>query len=131
MTEQQTAGAAGAERPIMFRDRELWVKFPTEEQIVVFGRTLRSLQSAEVQNWNGPQVLKALDRVMRIVTSVLVNQVDVDWVEDEMLDGRLKLPEACEITTAAIKAFEAEPANRAEKRAAAPRKRAARRKADA
>lgn len=132
MTEQQQEGApAGSERPIMFRGREMWVKFPSEEQIVVYSRTLKMLQGPEVEGWEGAQVLKALDRVFRIIVSTLVNRVDIEWIEDEMLDGNLKLPDACEILNQTVQAFGQEGDNRAAKRAAAPRKRAARRKATA
>lgn len=122
MTEQAAAGAAGAERPIMFRDRELWVKFPSEEQILVYSRTLKMLQSPDVESWDGPQVLKALDRTLRIVLSVLINRGDAEWLEDLMLDGDLKLVDACEIVNMTIKAFEADGQNRATKRRAARRK---------
>lgn len=131
MTDQaeNTGAPAGSERVITFRDREIWVKFPEAEQLVVFKRTVAMLER-DVDGWNGAQVLNAADRVRRIVDSVILNEVDRDWIDDEILDKRLKLESITEILLLTVKAFgdpgQNEPANRAEKRAVA--KKATRRK---
>jgi hypothetical protein len=120
MTEQQPAGAT--EREIEFRGRTMWAKLPSDEQILVYSRTLKQLDSPEAQSWNGEQALKALDRTLRIVQAVLVNRLDREWLEDEMLEERITLPDACQIIQLTAEAF-----GRDEKKPA-PRKRAARRK---
>lgn len=124
MTGKQAAPVAGAERAITFRERELWVKMPTEEQIIVYSRTLKMLQGPEVESWDGAEALKALDRTLRIILAVVVNAADRDWIEDLMLDGELTLIDACQILNATVDVF----AEDKPKASAAPRKRAARRK---
>lgn len=124
MTGKQATPVAGAERAITFRQRELWAKMPTEEQILVYSRTLKMLQGPEVEGWDGEQALKALDRTLRIILAVVVNATDREWIEDLMLDGELTLVDACQILNDTVDAFTEEK----KKAPAAPRKRAARRK---
>lgn len=122
MSEQQEL----AERPIVFQGREMWVRLPSEEQIIVYGRTLDQLRAADTADWDGPQALKLLDRALRIIQTVL-NPADREWIEDRMLDGELKLVEACQIMQLTVDAFTD---GKTPAKKAAP-KRAARRKAAA
>jgi topoisomerase IA-like protein len=70
--------------------------------------------------------MDALERVRKIIDTVLVNSADIDWLDDEMLAGRLGLKEASNILLEATAAF----SNRAGRRAAT-KKAPARRKAPA
>jgi len=130
MTEQETpAVQADPEMPpeleITFMGRTLWVRLPKPEQLLVWKRTLRQLQEAKTDDWNAEQVMTALERTRRIIDSVLVNPVDVTWLDDEMLDGRVDLKGTSEIINRTVEAYaeaaereRAENGTRAERRAA-------------
>jgi hypothetical protein len=118
------------EREIEFMGRKIWVKFPRPEQILVWKRILVQLQSAN-DGWNGEQVLAALERTRRIIDSVMANQVDKDWLDDQMLDGTVTLADTAPFVTLAVQAF-ADDDNRESRRAAtkkAPAKKASRKHA--
>lgn len=131
MTEQGTENAyeLPPELEITFRDRKLWVRMPTPEQILVWKRTLVQLQSAEVDGWNAEQVMAALERTRKIIDSVLVHRVDVDWLDDEMLARRVDLKGTAEIINRTVEVYaeaaeaeRAEHGTRSERRAAATKK---------
>lgn len=142
MTEQEATVAEVAEETpipeleVPLGDRKIWVRMPSPEQILVWQRTVDNLTKAPVDtSWTGSQVMKTLDRLRRILDSIIVNRADVEWLDDEFLDGRLTFKDMAPYLTRVIDAFadamEAEtlqPANRAAKRAAkkAPAKKAAR-----
>jgi hypothetical protein len=130
MTEQQDTQVP--EREIEFQGRAIWVKMPGPEQLLVWQRTVTRLQSADVTGWNGDQVMSAMERARKIIDSVILNQVDKDWLDDQMLDGAVRLQEASGLITQTVEAF-AEDDNRASRRAAAkktvPAKKAVRKKA--
>jgi hypothetical protein len=138
MTEQENPEAAEAavmpELEIEFAGRTLWVKMPSPEQLLVWKRTLRKLQGADVEGWNGEQVMAALERTRAIIDSVLAHEVDKDWLDDEMLAGTIGLKDTAQLIQMTVEAFasaaEAE-GNRETRRAAkkAPAKKAARKKA--
>lgn len=134
MTEQETPAAENAyelppELEIEFRGRKLWVRLPTPEQILVWKRTLGQLQSAEVDGWNAEQVMAALERTRRIIDSVLVHRVDIDWLDDMMLSREVDLKGTAEIINKTVEAYaevaeaeRAEHGTRSERRAAAIKK---------
>lgn len=105
MTEQEVTPEVVPELPLDFRGREIFVKMPSPEQLLVWKRTLNQLQGAEVDGWNGVQVMRALERTRLIIDSVLANQVDKDWLDDEMLAGNIGLMETAEIINMTAKAF--------------------------
>ena len=134
MTEQTEASkVVSPELEITFKGRLIWVKMPTPEQLLVWKRTLRQLQDAEIKSWNAEQVMIALERTRKIIDSVLVNKADVVWLDDEMLDGNLTLLDTAQIIQSTVDRFADEAqveGNRETRRAkAAPKK--ARRKAPA
>jgi hypothetical protein len=125
------------ELPIQFAGREIFVKMPAPEQLLVWKRSLKQLQAAETGNWNGEQVMATLERSRKIIDAILANPSDVDWLDDEMLAGRVTLMDSAELIQMTVDAFiaaaEAE-GNRETRRAAAkksPAKKAARKKAAA
>lgn len=105
MTDQEVPPEVAPELPVQFMNREVWVKMPTPEQLLVWKRTLGQLQDAEVEGWNGAQVMRALERTRMIIDSVLVNQVDKDWLDDEMLAGKIGLMETAQIINLTAEAF--------------------------
>jgi hypothetical protein len=126
MAEEQSTGApAGTERPITFQGREIWVRFPSGEQLTVWQRTLQMLQRADTDGWDGEKVMNAYSRLRRIIDSIILNKIDKDWLDDEWLDGRLDMVQSAQIIQLTLEAFSTDD-NRAAKRAAT--KKATRRK---
>ena len=130
MTEQTQAVP---EVPIEFMGRTLYIRMPRPEQILVWQRTLNRLQSPDSQDWNGVQVLAALERTRKIIDSLLADPKDIEWLDDGMLSGQIGLKDTATIITRAVEKF-AESAegsgNREQRRAAkSPAKKAARKRA--
>lgn len=125
-TEQEEAevqAIAALELPVMFRDREIFVRYPKPEQILVWQRTVdRLTKSAPDTSWTGSELMAALDRCRKIVDSLLVNRADIDWMDSEFLEGTLEFRDLAPFIGQVVQAFadaanEAAP-NRAAKRAA-------------
>lgn len=102
MTDQK---AAEPERPIMFKGREMYVWMPRPEQLLVWRRTLNKLQNIEDNSWTADEVLMALERTRKIIDSVLVNETDKDWLDEQMLDRKLSLMDTGEIIQLTVKVF--------------------------
>ena len=105
MTEPSEAPDQAPEQQIHFAGRDLWVRMPSPEQLLVWKRTLKQLQGANVTGWNGEQVMTALERTRKIIDSLLVNSVDVEWLDDEMLAGNLALMDTAGIINQTVEAF--------------------------
>ena len=92
MTEQTEDPQTNAEpapgaRPVEYMGRTFNSVLPTPEQILVWKRTMERLGGAteeEMLKWTGEQTLAALDRIRKIIDSV-VSQADVEWLDDQML----------------------------------------------
>lgn len=127
--------AAPVELPVMFMGREIFSRFPSPEQLIVWQRTIKRLQGVdESASWTGSEVMAALERLRKIVDTLIVNRADVDWLDDQFLDETVTFQTLAPFITAVVTAFqEFAEANgtRAEKRAAkkAPAKKAARKAA--
>lgn len=102
---------------IEFHGRTMEVQLPDPGQMLVWKRTLTKLQAANTSDWTGAQVLSALERLRLIVDSTLVNEMDKDWIDDELLAKRLKFQDVAQIPTLVAEAVN-KPNNREERRAA-------------
>lgn len=102
------------EAGIEFQGRTIRVRMPEPEQIVVWRRTLKRIQDSDVHQMSGQEIMAALERVRVIIDSVMLDPADIDWLDDEMMAGRVKLVDAAKIVADAMMAFN----NRAERRAA-------------
>ena len=126
MTEQEVANQ---DQPMVeeieFQGRTLKIRAPKPEQVLIWQRTVKHLESANLSDWSGEQVLAALQRGRMIIDSLLYDPDDISWLDDEMLAGRVGLREASEIVIEAMKRMTG---NRTQRRAAA-KKAPARRKA--
>jgi hypothetical protein len=122
---QPTESTEPARGQIEFRGRTMRVVMPAPEQILVWRRIHVRLEQANIDKWNGQEVLDALDKVRTIIDTVLVDQADIGWLDDEMLAGRLTIREASAILVDAVKSFQ----NRSQRRAAKTAGPARRRKA--
>lgn len=95
---------ASPELPITFQGREIYVRMPTPDQLVVWQRTVRMLQREDL-DWTADTVMTALDRSRRIIGSLFVSEKDNDWLDDEMLDGRVGLKDTAQIIQLTVEAF--------------------------
>ena len=107
---------------ITFRDRPIQVRMPSPEQVLVWKRTMDRIEKSNLNDWNGEQVLAALERTRKIIDSVIVNLVDIDWIDDEMLAGRFGLKEASQIILDALAVFQNREQRRTTKAAARRKK---------
>lgn len=122
MSTEQAEESTSIELPIPFMGREIWVKMPRPEQILVWQRTVNRLtQAPEGAQWSGPEVMVALERLRKIVDSILVNRTDIEWLDDQFLEGTIGFRELTPLITEAVSAFqtkaEEEAPNREAKRA--------------
>jgi|SRR6187549_3205397 len=138
MTTEQTEPAGPdpedrVELPVMLGDREIYVRRPTAEQLLAWQRVVTRLSDAPIDaSWTGTEILGAMERMLRIVNSLMVNKADVVWMDDRFLDGTLDFAKVTPFITAVVDAFKdhadaqlAEHGTRPEKRAAkkaAPKK---------
>lgn len=126
---------AALELPVMLLDREIFSRMPSPEQLIVWQRTIKRLENADMDaSWTGSEVMAALERLRKIVDTLIVNRADIDWLDDQFLDETLTFQTLAPFITAVVTAFQdyAEAnGTRAEKRAAkkAPAKKAARKAA--
>lgn len=147
MTTEPVAAADTAEEELAvpevqvpFHGRTILARMPSPEQLLVWDRTVRQLTEAPPdETWTGSRVMKSLDRLRRIVDSILPQKSDVEWLDDQFLDGTLTFRDMAPFITDVVNAFAdaAEEANATSNRAARraadkkPAKKAARKKATA
>jgi hypothetical protein len=112
--------------------REITVTHPTPEQLLVWQRTLKRLGNLETATWTGEETMAALERLRKIIDSIIVHRADIDWLDDAFLEQTVGFRELAPWITQVIDAFEqhaSQSGTRAERRAAAKPKKATRRKA--
>jgi hypothetical protein len=128
--EPTTAVEMPPEKEIDFQGRTMWVRLPRPEALLVWKRTLIKLQNLNTSDWGGDEVMAALERTRKIIDSLLVHEIDKDWLDDEMLASRVGLMETARIIHLTVEAYQSDD-NREARRAAkkAPAKKATRKKA--
>lgn len=85
---------------VPFRGRNIKVSRPTEAQMAVWQRIANRLSTTTPSDAS-----KILDRYFTIVDTILVDEVDRDWLEDQMLGGQIEIQDASDIVLAAVKLF--------------------------
>lgn len=137
MTEEEPAAPAAEEEapielPVMLLDREIYARMPSPEHLIVWQRTIKRLEDAPIDaSWKGSEVMAALERLRKIVDSLMVNKVDVNWLDDQFLDETITFRTLAPWIIDVVNAFKehaASTGNREERRAAAktPTKKATR-----
>lgn len=91
---------------IIFRGRTMLAKRPSPEQLGMWKVTGDELSRV------GPGIAAErasvlLARAIKLITTVLADDVDRDWLHDQLLDGTLSLEDAAGILTLAAAAFHA------------------------
>ena len=122
--EQDTEG-----KPIHFtwRNRRMELKLPSGVQLMMWNRVATQFgEIGSAEEIDSQQFRKALNRLSDIVFGVLASPDDVEWLEDEIMAGRLAdtdlLEMFGEIRNALSDVAESEePSNRAQRRAKAKR----------
>lgn len=116
LNPQPPAGEAAADTPEQFeqqpappvvpftwRGHDLMVKMPSEEQLAMMRRLAVRFESAPEQP-SSELVIKLTGRAIDIVCTVLDREQDVEWIEGELLAGRVRLPDAVQMVQAAMQA---------------------------
>lgn len=70
--------------------REMQVKTITDAQFMLLSHEATLLQNPNIDK---ARKIKGVDRAFRVLTSVIVNEDDVEFIEDQMADGHLKMSE--------------------------------------
>lgn len=128
----EPAEEAPVELPVMFMDREIFSRMPSPEQLIVWQRTIKRLETAPMDaSWTGSEVMAALERLRKIVDTLMVNRADVDWLDEQFLDQTVTFKTLAPFITDVVTAFQeyaAAQGNREQRRATkkAPAKKATR-----
>lgn len=91
----------------VFKGRTVVVKLPTSEQLAIYRRM--SLEFQQLAKDGGAEkmeldaALRHLDRATRLIQSILRDDVDRDWIEDMLLDGKVTLEECTGLLTDAFR----------------------------
>lgn len=109
--------------PVQFMGREIYSRMPSPEQLIVWQRTVKRLTEAPIDaSWTGSEVMGALERLRKIIDSLMVEKADINWLDDQFLDGTVTFRDLAPFITNVADAFtqaaEAE-GNRETRRAAA------------
>lgn len=112
---------------VPFHGREIAVRLPTLEQLVVMRRLAGQYQgygTGDKQLSSADEALTGYDRALKAITSVIVNPNDVAFVEDLLLENKTDLTGAGVLLKKAMDALSAaneDQINRAERRRAGKR----------
>lgn len=99
--------AAPVELPVMFMDREIFSRMPSPEQLIVWQRTIKRLEAAPMDaSWTGSEVMAALERLRKIVDTLMVNRADVDWLDEQFLDETVTFQTLAPFITDVVNAFQ-------------------------
>jgi hypothetical protein len=120
--------------PVMLMGREIDCRMPTPEQLLVWRRTVHRLTEAPMDaSWTGAEVMDALERLRKIIDSLMVHRTDIDWLDDRFLDEKVTFkdlaPFITRVTDAFAKAAEEEDNQEIRRATKKPAKKAARKKA--
>lgn len=101
--QQADQQAAQLTVPFTWRGRQLLAKLPTEEQLAMMRRLAVRFESAS-QSATAETLIKLSDRAITLVCTVLTREQDVEWIEDELLAGRVRLPDTVQMVQEAMQA---------------------------
>lgn len=122
---QEAPAPAEEFKTVSFQGRDVKVKLPTPEQLLAWERLLGKLEKVSKEAATVDSLKTILNRVTRIIDSVVVEEADREWLEDGRMDGTVTIENASQIVLDALKAYEeagetpAGPMNRAARRAKA------------
>lgn len=77
---------------IEFEGRRMLVRRPSIEQIAMYRRTAKQMEALKDRDITTPKqgedVVRIFDRAARMIESVLVDDDDREWVQDQLMAGR-------------------------------------------
>lgn len=119
----ETADTAAEEHVLIpFQGRHLLVQLPSEEQLTMYRRVSREFAalaaSGRAEQMPIEEALKYLDRAVRTVQSVLVSDDDREWIEDQLMDRKLKLGDCLALMRESFRRLAEKHGNRETRRAA-------------
>jgi hypothetical protein len=89
------------EADVEWNGRTWRVRLPSLEQLTIYRRLNAKFQEIgqaqakpDAQPMSLETATKYFDRALKLITSILVNADDIEWLEDEMLENRLTLTAA-------------------------------------
>ena len=104
--EPEGADQTQFELPVMLMGREIYCRMPSAEQLLVWQRTVKRLTEAPMDaSWTGSEVLAALERLLKIVNSLMANKADIEWLDDQFLEGKIHFQNLAPFITLVTKAF--------------------------
>lgn len=103
-TDDPRVGLRPGEAWITLAGRDLVVTVPNEAQLAVWPRTIDRLQNA-TKNMGAEDAVKLLGRVLSLLESVLADEDDKLWLEDQLLQGGMSLEDAAQIMVLAAEEF--------------------------
>lgn len=113
---------ADERKTIVFQKRTIAVRLPTPDQLVAFRRVFARLESARATEMDGERALALLERAAKVVDTVIADEVDRDWLDDQRLEGAATTEDIMPIIINAISAYGDEAPGVAPNRAARRRK---------
>lgn len=127
MTEEKPELAVEETGPkkhfIQVRGQEIEIGPSEPTQLAMMRLTANRLSRLDPDNTSNEEALRVYEKVIQIVTSILVNRDDRDWIEDLLLQKEMKLDEATGIMEQATAEW-GKDGNREQRRAKASRKKA-------
>jgi hypothetical protein len=110
-TATKKAAAVRTTTELPFHGRKVTVIRPSSEQLAVWQIYLDRLQGTGGQTKPDPRTMvKLLGRLVTLTQSLLVNEADKTWIEDQLLDGHMKLPDAVQLVQLTTQKFGADTA---------------------
>lgn len=78
-------------RPVDFYGRQIQAKRPTPEQVAVWQRVAKRFAAIDKDTMTNDSAMRSLDQAMRVVESTLADPDDMEWLEDQLLSGLMRL----------------------------------------
>lgn len=106
MTDAEKTAEKPKTATIPFHGRRIKIKVPEPEQVMVWKRIVSRLSDMSGDaGMTGEAAIVALERARKIIDSLIFNREDIDWLDDQMLEGSIDLEEAFKFVTKAAKVF--------------------------
>lgn len=116
-----------AQKPIVktvtFKGRKIRVRTPSPEQVMVWQRVLNQISDAG-NNVTGEEALSMMNRARKIVDSILVDDRDKEWLDDQMLDGTMFFDDLGDLMVKSVKLLSKDAQQNGQGQSAARRKKA-------
>jgi hypothetical protein len=100
--EPEPAAEAGDAPVLELNGRIIRVKMPTPEQLVMWQRIASRLTGTDTTSVDPMRVMKMIDQIVSIFRTVMVDDADGDWMEEQILYGTLDFAKAATFVSDAV-----------------------------